>query len=157
LTGRPPFKAATSQETLELVRTAEPLAPGRLRPNLPRDLEIICLKCLQKAPGKRYGSALELAEDLRRFQDGRPIRARPTPLWERGLKGARRRPAAAALLGVSGLAAAVVLAVVLVWQARLVRERDHADLQRRQAETNFREAEQQRRQAVANFRKARDA
>jgi tetratricopeptide (TPR) repeat protein len=113
LTGRPPFQADTPVETLLLVRTEEPLPPARLRPRLPRDLETICLKCLQKAPEKRYASAAELADDLERFLAGAPIRARPTPAWERGLMWARKRPAVAALLALCG--AALMALVVGGW------------------------------------------
>jgi WD40 repeat protein len=105
LTGRPPFRAATVMETLDLVRNTEPLPPRQLQPKCPRDLEIICLKCLRKEPGKRYARALELAEDLRRFQNGEPIRARPVHLLERAVKWVRRRPA------LAGLAALVLLSV----------------------------------------------
>src|SRR5262249_4920616 len=101
LTGRPPLQAETPLETLLLVRGEDPLPPGRLRRKLPRDLETICLKCLEKGPKQRYASARALAEDLRRFLAGEPVQARPTPLWVRGLKWARRRPAVAALVGVS--------------------------------------------------------
>src|SRR4029079_7902268 len=69
LTGRPPFQAATVLETLEQVRTHEPVSPTRLRPKLPRDVVTICLKCLQKEPARRYASAAELADDLRRFEE----------------------------------------------------------------------------------------
>jgi WD40 repeat protein len=108
LTGRPPFKADTVLETLHQVVMDEPVPPVQLQPKVPRDLETICLKCLQKEPRKRYASAEALASDLRRFLAGESIEARPTPAWERGLKWARRRPALAALIGVSTLAVLVL-------------------------------------------------
>jgi tetratricopeptide (TPR) repeat protein len=150
LTGRPPFRGDTPLDTLLLVRTAEPLPPARLRPRLPRDLNTICLKCLHKEPGGRYAGAAELAADLRRFLAGEPVRARPASAWERGVKWARRRPAAAALIAVSTAAVLTVLAVVLVANARLRRERDIADGLRR-------EKEEERQRAVALSRQAREA
>ena len=84
LTGRPPFRGTTVLETLEQVKTAEPVPPSRLVPGMPRDLETIALKCLQKDPAKRYGSAEALAEDLRRFLEDRPIRRggpAPSSAW----------------------------------------------------------------------------
>jgi serine/threonine protein kinase len=107
LTGRPPFRGATVLETLEQAKTSEPVPPRRLVPGLPRDVETIALKCLQKEPAKRYDSASALAEDLRRFLGGEPIVARPVPFWERAIKWARRRPAIAALV--------VAVHVLLAW------------------------------------------
>jgi serine/threonine-protein kinase len=106
LTGRPPFKAATPLDTVIQVVTDEPVPPSRLIAKLPRDLETICLKCLQKDPKKRFGSARALAEDLRRFQAGEPIIARPVGRLERTVKWVRRNPALAACL------AAVLLLLV---------------------------------------------
>ena len=91
-------------ETAWLVLHEEPVPPSRLLSRVPRDLETICLKCLAKEPPKRYASAEALADDLRRYLAGQTILARRTPVWERGLKWARRRPTTATLL-VLGLAA----------------------------------------------------
>jgi WD40 repeat protein/serine/threonine protein kinase len=119
LTGRPPFEDVTPAQTLARVLDAEPVSPARLRPSLARDLVTICLKCLEKEPSKRYASALALAEDLRRFQNGEPIRARPVHSVERAWRWCRRRPVVAALLGLSaGLALALVISVLL-YNARL--------------------------------------
>jgi WD40 repeat protein len=109
VTGRPPFKAATALETLKQVASDEPAPPRRLQSGTPRDLETICLKCLEKRPERRYATARELAEELRRFLDGEPVRARPVGPLERSWKWARRRPARAAAYGL--LAAALVLGV----------------------------------------------
>jgi hypothetical protein len=117
LAGRPPFQGANAMDTLLQVRLLEPIPPRVWQPKTPRDLETIALKCLQKEPRLRYPSARDLAEDLRRFLDGVPIRARPTSLTEWAWKWARRHPSVAAL----GLL--VVIAVVLgfagvTWQWR---------------------------------------
>ncbi|HEX8202840.1 MAG TPA: protein kinase, partial [Isosphaeraceae bacterium] len=114
LTGRPPFKAATIEATLAQVIDQEPVPPGRLLPRLPRDVETICLKCLEKDPSRRYATAEALAEDLRRFLDGEPIVARPVGAAARALKWARRRPAEAALVAVLTLAVPGALIGVLV-------------------------------------------
>ncbi len=110
LTGRPPFKGATLLDTLMDVRTGELVPPTRLQPKVPRDLETICLKGLRKEPRQRYASAGDLADDLQRWLDGRPIQARPVTGWERAWKWARRRPALAAL-AVGALVALLIAAV----------------------------------------------
>lgn len=107
LTGRPPFVSSDVLDTLLLVRTTEPVPPIRLQPRLPMDVNTICLKCLEKDPQRRYASAQELADDLRRFLAGQPIRARPISGWQRSLKWVRRHPSQAALLAIL---AVVVLA-----------------------------------------------
>ena len=126
VTGRPPFHAATSQETVQQLLTEEPLPPSQLQPRVPRDLETICLKCLQKEPARRYVGAGALADDLRCFLDQKPIHARPTPAWERAVKWARRRPAVAVLVGVCVAAALALATMGLAYNARLQRERDTA-------------------------------
>ena len=85
LSGRPPFHPATAMETLAQVKSNDPVPPSHVQPGLPRDLETICLHCLEKAPARRYPTAEALAEDLCRFRAGESIVARSTPIWERGL------------------------------------------------------------------------
>ncbi len=107
LTGRPPFKGASAYETMKLVQSAEPVAVRALTPATPRDLETIAHKCLQKHPEGRYPTAGGLADDLRRFQEGRPVAARPVGAAERGWRWCRRNPV------VASLAAAVAVALVV--------------------------------------------
>ena len=117
LTGRAPFQAATAFQTLEQVKTADPVPPSRLQPGLSRDAETICLKCLEKDPRRRYADAAALADDLNRFLAGRTILARPTSAVEHSWKWARRRPAVALLS--AAVAAVTVLGFILVsWQWR---------------------------------------
>lgn len=98
LTGRPPFMGETVLDTLQQVKNDDPLPPSKLQPKVPVDLETICLKCLQKEPRKRYLTAVELADDLHRFLNSEPIKARPVGYMEVATKWAKRRPAVAALL-----------------------------------------------------------
>jgi tetratricopeptide (TPR) repeat protein/tRNA A-37 threonylcarbamoyl transferase component Bud32 len=111
LTGRPPFKGPNAVSTIRQVVYDDVVPPSRIEKRVARDLETICLKCLQKESSKRYGTALELADDLRRYLDNRPIRARRTPLLEQGAKWVRRHPALAMLLALA--TAAILFRVVL--------------------------------------------
>jgi tRNA A-37 threonylcarbamoyl transferase component Bud32 len=113
LTGQRPFRGETPLEVVLAVLEREPARPRALEPRLDRDLETICLKCLEKAPGRRYASAAALADDLERWQEGLPIQARRSGRLERAWKWARRRPAAAglAVLLFAGLVGAAGLAV----------------------------------------------
>src|SRR5207244_806284 len=95
LTGRPPFEADTTLETLLMVRNEEPVRPAVLQPGIDRDLETICLKCLHKDPDRRYASAETLAEDLERCVAGEPIRARQSTAIERAVRWSKRHPALA--------------------------------------------------------------
>jgi serine/threonine protein kinase len=149
LTGRPPFRAAAMLETLELVRSAEPVAPRRLQPHLPRDLETVCLKCLEKDPKGRYQSARAVAEELQRYLRKEPIRARPVNTLYRALRWCRREPALAAASGVAvtGVLCALGLALGLAIQ------QSRAALRLREEVARAEQAEQD---AVASAAKARE-
>jgi WD40 repeat protein len=146
LTGRPPFRAATAVDTLLQVVSDEPVAVRRLQPGVPADLETICHQCLQKEPGKRYAGAAELAEDLRRFQAGEPVTARPVGQLERGWRWCRRNPVVAGLL--TAVAATLLLGTVVatglaVWA---LGERDRADDAARKARESEQRAVQEKEQ-----------
>jgi len=113
LTGRPPFRGESSVETQRQVISDDPVPPTRLNPRIPRDLETICLKCLEKAPQYRYATALALAEDVDRFLRGEPIAARPVSPPERVVRWMRRKPAAAALTGTLVVAGLLALSLVV--------------------------------------------
>jgi WD40 repeat protein len=119
LTGRPPFRAETVMQTVQQLLTEEPLPPARLHPGVPRDLATICLKCLEKDPGKRYGNAGALAEDLRRFLAGEPIMARPAGPIERMRKWGRRHPGRVALIVVLALFTCIAVGGILAYNSRL--------------------------------------
>jgi serine/threonine protein kinase/tetratricopeptide (TPR) repeat protein len=158
LTGRPPFASATILETLEQVRTQEPVPPSHLQPKVPRDLETICLKCLQKEPQKRYADCAALAEDLRRFVAGDPIVARPVSAPERLWRWCRRNPKVAGLSGSLMLLLFAILVVLLVFNVKLAeekaqtkRERDAAIDARNLAEEKKQEALDQRGLALSTL------
>ncbi len=157
LAGRPPFKSASVTETLEQVRSREPVPPTRFQPGCPRDLETICLKCLQKEIHKRYASAAELADDLRRFLAREPIRARPVRWVERAWRWCGRRPLVAALGAVLALLLlflAVAVPAVAVHRGRLLDEKEGALQDKDRALTQARESAEQARK---DERKARES
>ncbi|MHC1767460.1 MAG: WD40 repeat domain-containing serine/threonine protein kinase [Verrucomicrobiia bacterium] len=132
LTGRPPFQAASLTEVLRQVVTIEPAAPRLLNPSLPRDLETVCLKCLEKEVPRRYQTARELAEELGRFLEGKPIQGRPVGAAGKAWKWCRRRPA------LAGMGAALVLTGVLglagvLWQWHQTRQLAQAEFRQRYA------------------------
>lgn len=127
LTGVPPFRGASVTETLEQVRSRDPVPPRVIQPRIPRDLETICLKCLEKEPQSRYATAADLAADLQRHLTGQPILARPARTHERLWKWMRRRPATAALLVVCSLTLIAGAAGLAIHQTRLRRETRRAD------------------------------
>jgi hypothetical protein len=127
LTGRPPFRADTPLQTLKQVVEAEPARPRLLNATVPRDLETVCLKCLQKEPLERYPSAAALAGDLERWLDGFPIEARPVSKLEQASRWCRRRPAVASLLAVLALTvASSLLGLLTLWR--------HSETERSRAE-----------------------
>lgn len=133
LTGRPPFQAATLTEVLRQVVTTEPPAPRLLNPSLPRDLETICLKCLEKEAPRRYQTASALAEELGRFLEGKPILARPVGTAVKAWKWCRRRPA------MAGMGAGLVLTFLVglggvLWQWRRAATGESQARQNAQAE-----------------------
>jgi serine/threonine-protein kinase len=149
LTGRPPFQGASVVETLDQVRTQEPVPPSRLRPRLSLDLETICLKCLRKEPEKRYASAAELADDLARYERGEPITARPVGNGERFVRWCRRNPGWAAMWG--GLATLlVVMAGGSLYAAITI------NAAKQQADENARIARENEERAKRNEQKAKE-
>lgn len=148
LTGRPPFRATSPLETLVQVVHHEPVSVARLQPKVPRDLETICLKCLEKDPRRRYAAAAELADDLHRFLDHKPIRASRVGPAGRLARWGRRNPAPALLLVVLALVTAGgFFGILHQWRvatalaeteatlrAAAQKDRDHASAARRQAE-----------------------
>jgi tetratricopeptide (TPR) repeat protein len=135
LTGRPPFRAESRLETLLQVAEQPPSRPRVLNARVDRDLETICLKCLEKSPHQRYSSAQAVAEDLQRYLAGEPILARPTPFWVRTLKWAKRRPALLALAIVSLAAILGLLLGFLRYQEGRARDAEQALSERRRTDS----------------------
>jgi eukaryotic-like serine/threonine-protein kinase len=155
VTGRPPFLGESLIATLNQVLNVEPVSPRLLNVEVPRDLETICVTCLQKEPSRRYGSASALADDLGRFLKMEPIKARPVGRRERAIKWARRRPAVAALAGALVAVAAVGLALVTwQWQEAVTaqstaeRRREQADDAREDADRARNESDNQKQLAL---------
>lgn len=168
LTGHPPFQAANVLDTLMQVLEKEPVSPRDINPRIPKDLETICLKCLQKDRRKRFGSALALAEDLGRFLEGRPVLARPVGMATKCYRWARRNRSIAYLLGIivllvcCGFAGSTWFAVYAGLMAqserhakneaifnedRAEQERQRADEQSKIAQRKRQEAEREKRHA----------
>jgi WD40 repeat protein/tRNA A-37 threonylcarbamoyl transferase component Bud32 len=150
LTGRPPFLGETVLDALRQVLSSPPLPPSRLRPGLPRDLETICLKCLEKEPWRRYPTARELGDDLRRYLNHEPVRARPPGPAGRVARWCRRHPVVAALT-------AAVVAVFLLGFAGVTWKWLDADFQKDQKEWQRQQAEQARQDAVARKEAEKEA
>jgi serine/threonine-protein kinase len=129
LTGRPPFLAESAMDTVCQVTTRDPVPPTRLESGVPRDLETICLKCLEKEPPKRYPSALALAEDLANFLAAEPIRARPVSQLGQLLRWARRNPKLAGLLGMIGVLLVTVALVSFLSYLRIRKEKAETERQ----------------------------
>ncbi len=118
LTGRPPFRASNPFETVKKVIEEEAPLPRTIDPSIPRDLETICMKCLQKERERRYGSARELAEELKRYLNGEPIQARPISSGERVIRWCRRNPKVATWIGVA--VSAMIVALIASFSAFMV-------------------------------------
>ena len=127
VTGRPPFRGETASETERQVIAQEPVPPSRLNAKVPRDLETVCLKCLEKEPGRRYATADELAADLARFLNDEPIRARRTGPLGRMVRWGRRNPVPAASLAAMVMTGVLALAAILGQWREAVEARQRAE------------------------------
>jgi eukaryotic-like serine/threonine-protein kinase len=154
LAGGPPFKGLNDLHTLRQVAQDEPIRLSRWRREVPADLEAVCLKCLEKEPAKRYATAGDLADDLRRFRRGEPTRARPVRWWSRAWRRMRRRPAATLVAGVC--LAAVLGLVVSSWMYFAHLQEYAASLNRRFEESGTRQMEAEARDVELRRRQYAD-
>ena len=159
LTLRPAFADSYRARLLEQVTREDPPRPRKVDRSIPRDLETIVLKAIDKEPGRRYPTSAELAEDLGRFLTGEPVRARRIRMWERSVKWVKRQPAAAALLAVSAVATLSLVIGILAHNVRLAAALKDAQLnldKAGRAEEHARLAEQEktRQLAIAHLREA---
>src|SRR6266571_5284820 len=135
LTGRPPFVGEALTDTLDQVVNSEPVSPRLLNPSVPRDLETICLKCLEKEPDERYATAQALADELGRFVNNEPIRARPVSLLEKGLRWCRRKPALASFIAATSLLLLAILigSPIAIYRINQARKAEQTQLHRAEA------------------------
>lgn len=153
LTGRPPFQASTTFETLLLVKSNEPVTPRQLNAAIPMDLETICLKCLEKEPARRYAGAADLADELQRFTNGDPILARPINLLERTWRWCRRNPVIATLAAGACLLAITLLTILIVSNSRIRAAWNQQQVESRKAEAALVDSLLQQSQALWLARK----
>src|SRR5262249_10266424 len=155
----PPFDGRDRQELLRQIAFEEPKAPRRLNRAVPADVETVVLKALAKSPAERYATAQDLADDLRRWLEDRPIQARPPTLWQQGKKWTRRHRAVVTTAVAGLLAALLVLAGSIGWvlHDRAVRRQqtaDQVDRALQEAETLLKQ--KKRAEARAAVQKARE-
>jgi tRNA A-37 threonylcarbamoyl transferase component Bud32 len=158
LTGRPPFQGEDAAKTIAMIQDLAPVPPSDLKPDVPLDLETICLKCLEKEPRHRYATADELADDLQRFLDDRPIKARPLGLAARTFRWCRRNTGAAAAIAVAMVSLTILSVagwVAASIQADLTESVRVSELEARRqaqiAETSRQVEEKRRVMAMAQF------
>lgn len=154
LTGNPPFRGTTVAQVIQLIQAQEAVPPSHIQPTVPKDLETICLKCLQKEPEKRYATAKELADDLERFLNNEPIKARPVSVMEKAIKWVRRnRIVASLIIGVfASLSVGLICSLFFLWKS--IEATDAEAIMRRTAEANERTAKQNEEKAKKEKQRA---